>query len=236
MATSISSLPSLTLFLLAILSPLLPASSTSRGSFSPHHLSPQTPFRVGLTHVDADKNYTKLEILRRAIYRSKRRLNKLSLMTARNIATPESDDIEAPIHSGDGEFLMNITIGTPPVPFTAIMDTGSDLIWTQCNPCINCFHQDTPLFDPKKSSTCSNVSCSSELCKDTNVFKCNNNECNFVYTYGDESSTQGFMAKETLTFVDSNKNPVSIPNVGFGCGVNNQEQGLVQSSGLVGLG
>lgn len=157
-------------------------------------------------------------------------------MAARNIATPESDDIEAPIHSGDGEFLMNITIGTPPVPFTAIMDTGSDLIWTQCNPCINCFHQDTPLFDPKKSSTCSNVSCSSELCKDTNVFKCNNNECNFVYTYGDESSTQGFMAKETLTFVDSNKNPVSIPNVGFGCGVNNQEQGLVQSSGLVGLG
>ncbi|CAN1233739.1 Aspartic proteinase CDR1 [Linum perenne] len=53
---------------------------------------------------------------------------------------------------------MNITLGTPPFPILAIADTGSDIIWTQCKPCSNCYEQNAPLFDPASSSTYQTVS------------------------------------------------------------------------------
>lgn len=145
--------------------------------------------------------------------------------------TVPSKGIQAPVFPGDGEFLMNFTIGSLDVPVSAIMDTGSDLIWTQCMPCTKCFDQPTPIFNPVKSSSLSNISCSNELCTDTGVFKCDNG-CNYLYRYGDESSTRGYMAKDTFTFGDSG----SVNNVVFGCGVNNQGTGLANGSGLVGLG
>ncbi|CAN1271764.1 Aspartic proteinase CDR1 [Linum perenne] len=48
---------------------------------------------------------------------------------------------------------MNISLGSPPFPVLAIADTGSDIIWTQCQPCIDCYKQNAPIFDPKSSST-----------------------------------------------------------------------------------
>ncbi|KAK5813788.1 hypothetical protein PVK06_029239 [Gossypium arboreum] len=58
-----------------------------------------------------------------------------------------------------GEYLMNISLGTPSFSVVALADTGSDLIWTQCSPCSQCFKQDAPLFDPTKSSTYRKMSC-----------------------------------------------------------------------------
>ncbi|GLT70895.1 hypothetical protein SLA2020_429470 [Shorea laevis] len=45
-------------------------------------------------------------------------------------------------------FMANISIGEPPVPQLLIMDTGSNLLWTQCLPCTNntCFPQTLPVF------------------------------------------------------------------------------------------
>lgn len=139
--------------------------------------------------------------------------------------------VRAPVFPGNGEFLMNFTVGSPAVPVSAIMDTGSDLIWTQCMPCTKCFDQPTPVFDPVKSSSLRNISCTSELCEDPTVFKCDHG-CKYLYIYGDESSTRGYMAKDTFIFEDS----ASVHNVVFGCGVNNQGLGLAEGSGLVGLG
>lgn len=34
-------------------------------------------------------------------------------------------------------YLIELEIDTPPIDFTAIMDTGSDLIWTQCRPSVS---------------------------------------------------------------------------------------------------
>ncbi|CAI0422875.1 unnamed protein product [Linum tenue] len=48
---------------------------------------------------------------------------------------------------------MNISLGTPPFPIVAIADTGSDLIWTQCKPCTNCYKQNAAVFSPNSSST-----------------------------------------------------------------------------------
>jgi hypothetical protein len=46
---------------------------------------------------------------------------------------------------------MELAIGTPPVPFVALADTGSDLTWMQCQPCKLCFAQGTPVYDPVAS-------------------------------------------------------------------------------------
>ena len=53
----------------------------------------------------------------------------------------------ARLRSGQAEYLMELAIGTPPVPFVALADTGSDLTWTQCKPCKLCFPQDTAIYD-----------------------------------------------------------------------------------------
>uniref|UniRef100_A0A803L4Y0 Peptidase A1 domain-containing protein n=2 Tax=Chenopodium quinoa TaxID=63459 RepID=A0A803L4Y0_CHEQI len=142
-------------------------------------------------------------------------------------------DVESKVHPGNGEFLMNVAIGTPPNQFYAIMDTGSDLVWTQCKPCEECFDQSTPIFDPSQSSTFSKMSCSNDLCQALPSSTCQDG-CQYMYTYGDYSSTQGVLATETFTFGGSDK--VSVPNIGFGCGADNEGNGFNQGAGLIGLG
>ncbi|CAI9108727.1 OLC1v1008404C1 [Oldenlandia corymbosa var. corymbosa] len=194
-------------------------------------------FRVTLKHVDAEavasSNFTKFELLKRAMNRGKKRVARLNQMVlaATDTSGSPDGDLKSPIHAGNGEFLMEIGIGTPTTTYSAILDTGSDLIWTQCKPCTQCFDQTTPIFDPKKSSTYSSISCSSDLCRALPMSSCGSDGCEYLYSYGDYSSTQGIMGKETFSFGD-----VSVPNIGFGCGEDNQGSGFSQGAGLVGLG
>lgn len=215
------------LFLSSILF-ALQVSSTSR-----HVLNNHKGFKVSLKHVDSGGNFTKFERLQRAMARGKSRLQRLSLVA--NFATlsskDETNDVKSTIHAGNGEFLMQISIGSPSESYNAIMDTGSDLIWTQCKPCKECFDQSTPIFDPSKSSTFEKISCSNKLCEALPTSSCGDNNCEYMYTYGDYSSSEGFLASETFTF-----GKVSIPNVAFGCGNDNEGSGFSQGAGLVGLG
>lgn len=220
------------LFLSSILF-ALQVSSTSRHAFNNYHKG----FKVSLKHVDSGGNFTKFERLQRAMARGKSRLQRLSLV-ANNFATLSSKDdddsnVKSTIHAGNGEFLMQISIGSPNhESYNAIMDTGSDLIWTQCKPCKECFDQSTPIFDPSKSSTFEKISCSNKLCEALPMSSCgNHSNCDYMYTYGDYSSSEGFLASETFTF-----GKVSIPNVAFGCGNDNEGSGFSQGAGLVGLG
>lgn len=184
-------------------------------------------FQVTLKHVDSGYNLTKFERLQRAMKRGRQRLHRLTAM-----ALAESDpDVKSSVHPGNGEFLMQLSVGTPSTAYSAIMDTGSDLIWTQCKPCQQCFDQSTPIFDPKKSSSFSPLSCSSSLCEALPMSSCGTDGCEYLYTYGDYSSTQGVMAADTFTL-----GGVSVPNVAFGCGEDNEGTGFSQGSGLVGLG
>ncbi|KAI5672291.1 hypothetical protein M9H77_12655 [Catharanthus roseus] len=204
-----------------------PAFSTSRNALL-EEKNLQKGFQITLKHVDSDGNFTKFERLQRAMKRGKKRLHMLTVFTA---STDSTSDVKSPIYPGNGEFLMQLSVGTPLVSYSAIMDTGSDLIWTQCKPCKQCFDQSTPIFDPKKSSSFSSLPCSSNLCEALPASSCGTNGCEYLYTYGDYSSTQGIMAYETFTFGN-----VSIPNVGFGCGEDNEGSGFSQGGGLVGLG
>ncbi|KAA8531100.1 hypothetical protein F0562_005809 [Nyssa sinensis] len=201
-----------------------PTCSTSRQVLN--HPTVETGFRVTLKHVDSNGNLTKFERLQRAMKRGRHRLQRLNAM-----ALSSSDsEVQSPVYAGNGEFLMKLAIGTPPETYAAIMDTGSDLIWTQCKPCKQCFDQSTPVFNPSKSSSFSKLSCSSKLCEALPASTCGDG-CEYLYTYGDYSSTQGVLAAETFTF-----DKVSIPKIAFGCGEDNEGSGFDQGAGLVGLG
>ncbi|KAJ6349240.1 hypothetical protein OIU77_006760 [Salix suchowensis] len=202
-----------------------PAVSTSRRVLE--HPKVQNGFRVKLKHVDSGKNLTKFERIQHGVKRGRHRLQRFKAMA---LVASSSSEIDAPVLPGNGEFLMKLAIGTPPETYSAILDTGSDLIWTQCKPCTQCFDQPTPIFDPKKSSSFSKLSCSSKLCEALPQSTCSDG-CEYLYGYGDYSSTQGIMASETLTF-----GKVSVPNVALGCGEDNEGSGFSQGSGLVGLG
>ncbi|XP_031486890.1 aspartic proteinase CDR1-like [Nymphaea colorata] len=64
---------------------------------------------------------------------------------------------------GPSEFLVKLSLGTPSSLYWAIIDTGSDLIWTTCRHCDNCPIQ-TPVFDPLQSSTYKNQRCFTSFC------------------------------------------------------------------------
>uniref|UniRef100_A0A0E0KR71 Peptidase A1 domain-containing protein n=1 Tax=Oryza punctata TaxID=4537 RepID=A0A0E0KR71_ORYPU len=191
--------------------------------------------RVHLTHVDAHGNYSRHQLLRRAARRSHHRMSRL---VARATGVPVSSikaaggDLQVPVHAGNGEFLMDVSVGTPALAYSAIVDTGSDLVWTQCKPCVDCFKQSTPVFDPSSSSTYATVLCSSASCSDLPTSTCTSaSKCGYTYTYGDSSSTQGVLATETFTLSKS-----KLPGVVFGCGDTNEGDGFSQGAGLVGLG
>ncbi|XAR57631.1 Nepenthesin [Bertholletia excelsa] len=119
----------------------------------------------------------------------------------------------------------------------AIADTGSDITWTQCKPCINCYPQDAPLFDPKKSSTYRDLSCESQPCQESGFPSCtHSNACQYQITYGDHSYSIGLLAQETFTFESTSGRPVLLPKLVFGCGQQNQGTFNESSSGIVGLG
>jgi hypothetical protein len=179
--------------------------------------SPLSPFSPG--------NITSTDRLKRAIKRSQDRLEKLQM------SVDEVKAVEATVNAGNGEFLMNMAIGTPSLSFSAILDTGSDLTWTQCKPCTDCYRQPTPIYDPSQSSTYSKVPCSSSLCQALPMYSCTGANCKYLYTYGDQSSTEGILSYESFTLTSQ-----SVPHIAFGCGQDNEGGGFSQGGGLVGFG
>lgn len=132
---------------------------------------------------------------------------------------------------GTGNYVVTVGLGTPKKDFSLVFDTGSDLTWTQCVPCDNCYTQHDPIYDPTQSSTYTNISCSSDYCNELEQSSCSSSSsCLYRVLYGDNSHTQGSLVGDTLTF-----NAVSIPNFRYGCGHDNN--GLFgKADGLLGLG
>jgi len=187
--------------------------------------------RIDLVHRDSfDSNVTPTERLRRAVERSQMRLDRLhmsSVLTTDEFGF-ETKDVQVPVYSGSGEFLMKVAIGTPNISMSSVMDTGSDLIWTQCKPCVDCYKQPTPIYDPSSSSTYSKVPCSSPLCQG---FSCHQTECTYDYNYNDYSFTKGVLSYETFTL--SSK---SLPNIAFGCSHDSEGHGFGAGTGIIGFG
>ncbi|CAK8561064.1 unnamed protein product [Lathyrus sativus] len=147
-------------------------------------------------------------------------------------ASPESTIIP-----DQAEYLMTYSVGTPPFKLYGIADTGSDIVWLQCEPCEQCFNQTTPMFTPAKSSTYKNIPCSSNLCQTVRDSTCNDkNNCEYSISYGDRSHSQGDLSVDTLTLESTTGKSVSFPNTVIGCGTDNTVSFQGVSSGIVGLG
>ena len=221
----------------------------------PGHGQPSRGIRLELTHVDARGDFTGSDRVRRAADRSHRRVNGLLAAAPPPAASTLRSDgggggacaatAAASVHASTATYLVDFAIGTPPLALSAVLDTGSDLIWTQCDaPCRRCFPQPAPLYAPARSVTYANVSCGSRLCDALPSLRpssrCSASAsapaperggCTYYYSYGDGSSTDGVLATETFTFGAG----TTVHDLAFGCGTDNLG-GTDNSSGLVGMG
>ncbi|KAK6137185.1 hypothetical protein DH2020_029072 [Rehmannia glutinosa] len=145
-----------------------------------HRDSPVSPFY--------DPSQTRFDRITNSFRRSFSR----SLNLAKSFYST-SNSPQAPLTPIPGEYLMKIRIGTPPVEILAIVDTGSDLTWTQCLPCPECYKQEAPLFDPKNSKTYTNVSCNSLECQLSDSLDCSENatSCKYDVLYQNYSFSRG---------------------------------------------
>ncbi|XP_061347835.1 aspartyl protease family protein At5g10770-like [Gastrolobium bilobum] len=138
------------------------------------------------------------------------------------------------------EYAVNVGLGTPKKELTLVMDTGSSLIWTQCQPCKlgsyhGCYKQADPIFDPSKSSTYINVTCPSHTCSLTNTTlgftTCSSTStCEYAEAYLDGSSLAGYLAKERLS-VGSDTFDDTI----FGCAEFNANVSVAGTDGILGM-
>jgi hypothetical protein len=138
---------------------------------------------------------------------------------------------------GIGEYLMSYSDGTPPFRLFGAADTGSDIVWLQCEPCKNCYKQTTPIFNPSKSSSYKNIPCLSKLCQSMDDISCSDqNSCQYSTFYGDQSHSLGDLSFETLTLESTTGRPISFPKFVIGCGIENTITSETTGSGIVGLG
>ncbi|XP_074299930.1 aspartic proteinase CDR1-like [Silene latifolia] len=132
----------------------------------------------------------------------------------------------------NGDYLMKIAVGVPPVDLFVILDTSSDLMWIQCKPCDRCNKQSREMFDPNQSSAYETISCDSPFCPHIPQMQCDSftNECQYWHTYGSRSSlTSGVMARDLFTLGTINSTFI------FGCSLQEDEGFNPNAAGYIGL-
>ncbi|KAG6536744.1 hypothetical protein ZIOFF_001812 [Zingiber officinale] len=186
-------------------------------------------FRLTLTRVDsaASASLTLAERIQRAVRRSYSRKRAIEA---------KLDVVASVSYGGSFEYLVSFGIGSPALPVTAILDTGSDLIWTQCVPSFERIPQPSPFYDSSESSSFSRIPCSNPFCSERiSIFSsCASSQgdlCLYLARYGDDTRSRGLLATEKLSFDDGS----SIAGVIFGCGFWNNGT-LSNSTGIVGMG
>ncbi|KAK7345252.1 hypothetical protein VNO77_15847 [Canavalia gladiata] len=121
-----------------------------------------------------------------------------------------------------GGYSIDLKFGTPPQPFSFVLDTGSSLAWlpcsshylcSKCNSFPNADPTKTPKFIPKNSSSSKLIGCTNPKCAwvfgpnvQSRCQNCNPNSTNcsqicpaYTIQYG-MGSTAGFLLSENLNF------------------------------------
>ncbi|KAJ4726118.1 aspartic proteinase nepenthesin-2-like [Melia azedarach] len=191
--------------------------------------SPESPLYPG--------NLTQLERLQRLVRFSKAKDNYLKLLSSPN-ATILDPDFFANVARDLFYYVAQIQIGTPPVTMLLVVDTGGNMIWTQCEPCINCYRQAYPRYDSRASSTYRKLPCDHPFCSGGpgTLYSCVNGECIFSLSYGGGTSgpAKGFASLDSFTFpTDANDNVITLENIIFGCAVDNQNFDQFARNGLI---
>ncbi|RLN30137.1 aspartic proteinase nepenthesin-1-like [Panicum miliaceum] len=180
--------------------------------------------RMKLTHVDAKGSYTAEERVRRAVAASRQRLASMRA----------SGGVSAPVHWSTRQYIAEYLVGDPPQRAEAIIDTGSDLIWTQSTACLRkvCARQDLPYFNASASGSFAPVPCRDRARAANYRHLCAlDGGCTFMASYG-AGSVIGFLGTDAFAFQSGGA------ALAFGCvSFTRVTPGALHgASGLIGLG
>lgn len=159
--------------------------------------APSGGYQFELIHVDANGNFSREELIRRALDRARLRAAMLSAGDDED-DTAVSGSFSFPVQYSPKSYLMELKMGStvPETTMRAVADTGSDLIWTnQLKHCIG-----NPSFTP------TNTSCSTACHKEQK--QCNT--CMFNKTYGGGKTMKGFTGNETVALPTGTKKEVAL--------------------------
>eukprot|EP00850_Spirogloea_muscicola_P012309 SM000079S22427 [mRNA] locus=s79:140705:145271:+ [translate_table: standard] len=131
----------------------------------------------------------------------------------------------------NGLYYAEVGIGTPPQHFKVDIDTGSNLLWVNCQPCARCTvstNKDLKPtlarpFEPRQSSSSAVVGCNDKVCTAaeptllTQPCSLTDIGCIYKVTYGDQSSSAGHLLLDVLSFPVDKRASRGLP-VLFGCG------------------
>ncbi|KAH7546669.1 hypothetical protein FEM48_Zijuj01G0226100 [Ziziphus jujuba var. spinosa] len=108
-------------------------------------------------------NLTAPERMQWLINISQARIHHSQSKTSPNATKSNPENIRSTIIRELFFFAVHVTIGNPTWGVYLLMDTGGDLIWTQCQPCRKCFDLEYGIFDPRISTTYSKLPCDHPL-------------------------------------------------------------------------
>ncbi|KAJ0080139.1 hypothetical protein Patl1_24295 [Pistacia atlantica] len=141
-----------------------------------------------------------------------------------------------PLYRDTFYYIGEFSIGSEPANVTVylVIDTTSSLIWMQCQPCKNCYHQQLPMYNSQASKSYSKVSCEDPYCSKSSGFECVNDECVYKAHYDEGGSTNGILSRESFTFQTDNKGGnLTVPGVVFGCSSDNQNFPQFERDGII---
>ncbi|KAK1580979.1 hypothetical protein Q3G72_001854 [Acer saccharum] len=172
-----------------------------------HRDSPESPVYPG--------NLTFVEKIQRYIGFSEARASYLmsSISTHNNSAMHPSAKARTEVMPNGAIYMVKIGIGVLGTGYWLILNTGSDLTWIQCKPCLSCYDQVDPIFDPKYSSSFRNLSCTKEI--SCHPYFCKDRQCFYGISYGDGSISNGYIAREFFIF--NTPSPPFSFRMKFGC-------------------
>lgn len=194
--------------------------------------SPESPLYPG--------NLTTLERIERLIKFSQARARYVELTSSPNATTLyHPDNIRLTLLRDNFFYIVQVGVGTPMTKVFLLLDTGGGLIWTQCQPCLNCYPQKSPMFDSRQSSTYHKLPCSHPFCQgDRALYKCVNDDCVYNINYGGGGSTAGIASMERFTFPVDLATTRQIDQIIFGCAKYSQNIQFAKSgiiSGILGM-
>ncbi|CAN0900335.1 Aspartic proteinase CDR1 [Linum grandiflorum] len=135
-------------------------------------------------------------------------------------------------------FYVKFSVGNPPVPQLAVMDTGSDFLWLKCLPCSPCRPmKDIVYLDPAKSTTFSPQPCTEDCDNCTGRFPWSPKHCMYKIDYFGGFKSEGIYATDQLTFRTSTDHTTTIPKIRFGCSslLGGQQRADQAFNGVLGL-
>jgi Xylanase inhibitor N-terminal len=164
--------------------------------------SPRSPsYNPKLSHHDL-----LLLQLNRSIERS-RHLEKLHI----------TENPIAALGNTNGQYFIEVGLGTPHIQYDLLLDTGSPLTWIQGPDCEMCENLPAWKFDPTSSTSFNYIFCNKPEC-DVNLgyMYCYGSDCRYEIQYEDNTTSTGEMYKDTFTFISVSGEFVPLKNVEFG--------------------